>query len=361
MTAKKPSSSAGRKTLPAAKSKSAKPKKAAAPAKAKAAPAKARKTAAPAKARKAAAPAKAKKAAVAPPVKVVPEPEFVPLISSAAPRAGVPPAERKPTEPGSAGYLLDSLDLTHPVPPELGTAARPYWWEDECSSMRLVGSFEGSDLEGSAFVLKYWENNSGGEGWGWRLGFDSAREAIDFACVVGRGLSCEDEDEDQDYEDMTEAEVEAQQTSEENGEPTLAMLSLATLRNAALARLADTSRGVDTDALKAIWAELNGNCRGTIEFFGSVSELVAGTREVCVDLRRSFWRGHVDEGSAGEECADDDDDDDDEPEERGCGASCGSRGSRRYRASSGYGDEGLSPIPEKLVGTYLTWLQHQDE
>ncbi len=355
MTAKKPSSSAGRKTLPAAKSKSAKPKKAAAPAKAKAAPAKARKTAAPAKARKAAAPAKAKKAAVAPPVKVVPEPEFVPLISSAAPRAGVPPAERKPTDPGSAGYLLDSLDLTHPVPPELGTAARPYWWEDECSSMRLVGSFEGSDLEGSAFVLKYWENNSGGEGWGWRLGFDSAREAIDFACVVGRGLSCEDEDEDQDYEDMTEAEVEAQQTSEENGEPTLAMLSLATLRNAALARLADTSRGVDTDALKAIWAELNGNCRGTIEFFGSVSELVAGTREVCVDLRRSFWRGHADEGPEGDECADeaddddDDDDDDDEPEESGCGG------------AYGYCDEGLSPIPEKLVGTYLAWLQHQDE
>ena len=345
MTAKKPSSSAGRKTTPAVKTMTAKPKKAAAPAKAK----------------KVAAPAKAKRAVFAPPVKVVPEPEFVPLIPSAAPRQGVPLAERKPTEPGSAGYLLDSLDRTHPVPPELGTAARPYWWEDEHSSMRLVGSFEGSDLEGSAFVLKYWENNSGGEGWGWRLGFASAREAIDFACVVGRGLSCEDEDEDQDYGDRTEAEIEAQQTSEENGGPTLAMLSLATLRNAALARLADTSRGVDTDALKAIWAELRCNCRGTIEFFGSVSELVAGTRAVCVDLRRSFWRGHVDEGSAGEECADDDDDDDDEPEERGCGASCGYGASRRYRASSGYGDEGLSPIPEKLVGTYLTWLQHQDE
>lgn len=97
--------------------------------------------------------------------------------------------------PGTFGFLLDRLERVYPAPPELGPAKRPYSWEREASAVQLVKHVEHRRLRSTkdTYVLSYWENQSGGEGWGWKLKFGDAREVVDFVCVVGLGLSCEDE------------------------------------------------------------------------------------------------------------------------------------------------------------------------
>lgn len=103
----------------------------------------------------------------------------------------------RPAMPGTIGFLLDALDEVYPVPANLGPANRPYRWEHNTKPTDLVVELNGQTEDmGSAetrHLLTYWQNQSGGEGWGWKLGFADLREVIDFLCVVDGGMACDDE------------------------------------------------------------------------------------------------------------------------------------------------------------------------
>ena len=110
--------------------------------------------------------------------------------------------------------------------------------------------------------LKYWENQSGGAGWGWQLEFADGRELVDFLCIAYRGFSYDDHFDLVHEEDVEVGDDELQYIWYPNDEAEW----LWGMRNSALEALA---KGVSVQAATAAIVEtFNGIVWGNVEWVG---------------------------------------------------------------------------------------------
>lgn len=125
-------------------------------------------------------------------------------------------------EDGDFGFVLDVIDELFPLTTS-EPSERPYGWEGNFSPSSAVENADWSfrswdDPEPeeepkeptSGVGLSYWENQSGGQGWGWHLAFESWQELIDFLCVAYAGLGCHDESDYFESRNDPESEDERQ-------------------------------------------------------------------------------------------------------------------------------------------------------
>ena len=188
------------------------------------------------------------------------------------------------------------LDRLYPLPAELAATSRPYGWEKHDEATILVSDVQDQGVGPDDLYLRYWENQSGGSGWHWKLGFATARELIDFICVAGRGLGCEIEFDELDGD-------------EPDGEPVSSgQREVWEEREEALRRF---SSGEPLDvSLSGLVAAYNNHANGSIEVVARVADLVAGDSDDAHALRAEY-RGGRGEDEDDEEEVDDRSDDDD--------------------------------------------------
>ena len=145
---------------------------------------------------------------------------------------------------------------------------RQNWcWADADDPMQALDLLRERTPGPSGFILSYWENQSGGSGWQWRLWFTCAEEVIDFLTVAYPSLSCTNEliEENEVFSAIRET------------------------------FLRDLAAGMDVaKAMKPMRKLVNDVLWGEIECIMTTASLLTGSEGV--DERREYWENRADEG-----------------------------------------------------------------
>jgi hypothetical protein len=210
--------------------------------------------------------------------------------------------------PSKITARLELLDARYPVPAGHGAAPRPYPWEARAvgdSPISAVDIFD-AGITRDQFVLFYWENQSGGEGWRYIVRFDTPREFVDFLCTASRLLAAEEEEEEDD-EDEEEGDDDEDEDEAGGRDADVVETPGWRLRAQVLEQLA---AGVGfARAVAPLVAAIEPTLDGEIEFFGTVADLLTGGHPVA-EQWRADWRDVV-----GEDEEDEEEDEDEEEEE----------------------------------------------